>query len=146
MLPLASTEGPGVDRPDQASTLAARSATCGLPTKDLPGRGGRRLGDAFGLEPALRVDRGLAAVAGSRDRLPIAVVVDVARDEHALDLRAGLVMDDEVALVVDVEPVAKCLGVRAIADRDEQPVDRQPALVPSLRVGQQHAIDLRLAQ
>ena len=70
-----------------------------------------RLGDALGLEPALGVDGGLAAVAGGRHRLAVAMVVDVAGDEHAVDLRAGLVADDEVALLVDLEPVAEDLRV-----------------------------------
>ena len=77
----------------------------------LPGRGGRGLGDALGFEPALGVDGGLAAVAGGGDGLAIAMVVDVAGDEDALDLRAGLVVDDQIALLVDVEPVAEGLGV-----------------------------------
>ena len=42
------------------------------------------------LEPALGVDGGLAALAGGGDRLSVAVVVDVAGDEHALDVRARL--------------------------------------------------------
>ena len=45
--------------------------------------------------------------AGGGDRLPISMVMDVAGDEHAIDLRAGLVVDDEVALLVDLEPVAE---------------------------------------
>ena len=75
---------------------------------------GRGLGDALRLEPALGVDRGLAAVAGRRHGLAVAMVVDVAGDEHAVDLRAGLVVDDEVALRVDLEPVAerrRCSGL-----------------------------------
>ena len=50
------------------------------------GRGGARLGDALRLEPALGVDRRPAAVAGGGDRLAVAVVVDVAGDEDAVDL------------------------------------------------------------
>ena len=66
-----------------------------------------------GLEPALGVDGGLAAVARRGDGLAVAMVVDVAGDEDALDLGVGLVVDDEVALRVDLEPVAERLGVRA---------------------------------
>src|SRR4051812_36144848 len=85
-----------------------------------PRGGGARLGDALGLEPALRVDRGLAAVRGGRDRLPVVVVVDVAGDEDALDLRVRLVADVEIAHRVDVEPVAEDLGVGSIPDRHEE--------------------------
>src|SRR6187200_678131 len=70
-----------------------------------PGGRGRGFGDPLGLEPALGVDGGLAAVRGGRDGLPVAMIMDVAGDEHAVDLGAGLVVDDEVALLVDVEPV-----------------------------------------
>src|SRR5215212_9971860 len=69
-------------------------------------------GDALRLEPALRVDGGHAAVTRRGDGLAIAVVVDVSGDEHAFDLGVGLVADDEVALGVDLEPFAECLGVR----------------------------------
>ena len=91
---------------------------------NLPRCGGRGLGDALGFEPALGVDGGLAAVGCGGDGLAVSMVVDVAGDEDALDLRVGLVVDDEVALLVDVEPVAEGLGVRPIADGDEQAIDR----------------------
>ena len=81
--------------------------------RHLPGGRGRGFGDALGLEPALGVDGGLAAVAGRGHGLAVAMVVDVAGDEHAVDLGAGLVVDDEVALRVDLEPVAERLRVRA---------------------------------
>ena len=57
----------------------------GSVARTLPGCGGRGLGDAFGFEPALGVDRGLAAVGGCGHGLAVAMVVDVARDEHAID-------------------------------------------------------------
>ena len=74
------------------------------------------------------------------------MVVDVAGDEDAVDLGAGLVVDDEVALLVDVEPVAEGLGVGAIADGDEDAVDIEPALVAGPRVGQQQPVDLGVAE
>ena len=89
----------------------------------------RGFGDALGLEPALGVDRRLAAVGGRRHGLAVAMVVDVAGDEHALDLGAGLVVDDEVALRVDLEPVAEAVRVGRVADRDEQALDR-PSRAP----------------
>ena len=99
------------------------------------------------LEPALGVDRGLAAVAGRGDRLAVAMVVDVAGDEDAVDLRAGLVVDHEVALLVDVEPVAEHVGVRPVADRDEQALDRQRrARSPVVGVAQPEPVDLGVAE
>ena len=104
------------------------------PPTDLPGCSGDRLGDAFGFEPALGVDGGLAAVGGGGDGLAISMVVDVAGDEDAVDLGAGLVVDDEIALLVDVEPVAEGLGVGPVADGDEDAVDRQALLLAGDRV------------
>src|SRR5688572_13336381 len=66
-----------------------------------PRGGGRGLGDALRLQPALRVDGGLAAVRRGGHCLTISMVVDVARDEHAVDLGAGLVMDHEVTGLID---------------------------------------------
>src|SRR5262245_46762408 len=77
----------------------------------LPGRLGRPLGEALGLEPPLGVDRRLAAVARCGHRLAVAVVVDVARDEHAVDPAARVVVRDQVALGVDVEPVPEHVRV-----------------------------------
>src|SRR5256885_15662697 len=74
--------------------------------RPLPGSGRRDLVDhAHLLEPALRVDRGLAAVRGRGHGLAVAVVVNVAGDEDTLDRRSGLVADAQVALLVDLEPV-----------------------------------------
>ncbi len=74
------------------------------------------------------------------------MVVHVAGDEHAIDLRAGLVVDDEVACLVDLEPVAEGLRVGAIADRDEQAVERHARLLAGHRVAQPHALHLGRAQ
>src|SRR6478736_1127843 len=106
--------------------------------------GGRRcLADPLGLEPALRVDRGPAAVAGRGHGLAVAVVVDVTRDEDPLDLRAGLVADDQVALLVHLEPVPEHLGVRAVADRDEQALHRDVLLLVGHGVTKAQSLDLR---
>jgi hypothetical protein len=55
------------------------------------------------LEPALGVDRGHAAHARGRDRLPVDLVADVAGREHAFDRRVRAVVDLDVADVVHVE-------------------------------------------
>ena len=55
------------------------------------------------------------------------MVVHVPRDEHAIDLGAGLVVDDEIALLIDIEPVAECGGIGFISDRDKDAVDRHLA-------------------
>src|SRR4029077_11040322 len=56
-------------------------------TTSSPSGGGRGLGDPLGLQPAFRVDGRLAAIRGRGDGLAIAMVVDIAGDEHAVDLR-----------------------------------------------------------
>src|SRR5690242_21502202 len=64
------------------------------PTPDRPVMrglpGGQRVGfgDALRLEPALGIDRRHAAVTRRGDGLPVAVVVHVAGDEHALDRKS----------------------------------------------------------
>src|SRR5260221_1640240 len=111
-----------------------------------PGGERVRFGQPLGLEPALSVDRGHAAVARRGDRLAIAMVMDVAGDEHAIDLRAGVVVGHEVALGVDLEPVPECLGVRAMADRDEESLDRHVAYLAGNGVDELQPIDLLVAQ
>ena len=112
---------PAAESPATAGGTARRRPVCprGMPAG--PGAAARErhqavavrgFGDPLGLEPALGVDGGLAAVRGGRDGLPVAMIVDVAGDEHAVDLGAGLVVDDQVALLVDVEPVPERLRVR----------------------------------
>src|SRR6185369_10937770 len=121
-------------------------ATPGGPRRRLPGRRGRRLADALGLEPALGVDRGLAAVGCRGHGLAVAMVVDVARDEDALDLRAGLIVDDEIALLVDLELLLEDLGVRAVADRDEQALHRDVADLVGRGNAKTETLDLRAAK
>src|SRR4051794_8587401 len=117
-----------------------------VPGTDSP-RGERaRLGDALGLEPALRVDRRAAAVTGSGHGLAIAMVMDVARDEDTLDLRCGLAAHLEIAHRVHVEPAPEDLRVRSIADRDEHAVEGQLARLARARVAQSHTLDLVLAE
>src|SRR5439155_16115633 len=116
------------------------------PPRPSPCPGGLDLGDSLGLEPALGVDRGLAAVTRGGDCLAVAVIVDVAGDEHALDLRAGLVANEEVALLVDLEPIAEDLRVRPIADRDEQALHVDVPNLVGRRVAEPQPGDLRVAQ
>ena len=91
----------------------------------LPVRGGRGLDLADRREPALGVDGRLAAVPGRGHRLAVVVVVDVARDEDALDPRSGLTDDLEVAAGTDLELALEQVGVRLVADGDEHALHRQ---------------------
>ena len=74
------------------------------------------------------------------------MVVDVAGDEDAVDLRGGLVVDHEIALRVDLEPVAEDLGVGLVADRHEQAVDRHRPLLAGVGVAQAETVDLGVAE
>src|SRR4051794_13870330 len=123
---------------------SAESVVSGV--RALPGGGGGRLRDALGLQPPLRVDRCLAAIGRGRDRLAVAVVVHVPGDEDAVDLRVRLVGHDQVALVVDVEPVFERVGVRLVTDGDEQALDRFVDFVAVDRVAQAQPLDLVLAE
>src|SRR3954452_7917671 len=58
-------------------------------------------------QPALRVERGRTAGAGSGDRLPVGVVDEVAAREHAVEVGAGgRCLDDDVTLGVEVDLAA----------------------------------------
>ena len=72
--------------PDARVRGSGRPAPPGLGAR-LPRSRRLDLRDALRFEPALGVDGGPAAVAGGRDGLAIAMVVDVTGDEDALDLR-----------------------------------------------------------
>merc|ERR1712185_141360 len=89
-------------------------------------------------EPALRVDRGLAAHPGRRDRLAVARVDDVAAREHAVDARRGArpagrgLVADDVAVIVERELAVEEGRHRVVADRDERAA-RVDALEPAGR-------------
>ena len=74
------------------------------------------------------------------------MVVDVAGDEDTVDLRAGFVVDDEIALVVDIQPVAERVGVRSVADSDEEAFHVDLVGLAGLRVTQSQARDFRVAK
>ena len=96
-----------------------------------------------GREPALGVQGGHRARACGRDGLAVGVVDDVAGGEDALAVglgRAGL--RHQVARLVVVELVEEELGVRVVADGDEQAVRRQLARLVGVEVAQPHGARL----
>ena len=84
-------------------------------------------------------------VAGRRDRLAVPMVMDVAGHEHAFDPGAGMVVDLEVTLLVDVEPVPEDLAVGLVADGHEQPFSRHRPLGAGDGVAQAQALDVGVA-
>ena len=79
-----------------------------------------RLRVGLRLEPALGVDGGLAAVAGRGDGLAVAVIVDIARDEDALDRCPRVIARDEIPLGVAFQLAGEDLCVGTMADRHEE--------------------------
>ena len=75
-------------------------------------------------EVLLGVEGGRAAGARGGDRLPVVVVDEVAGREDALEVGAGRrVVDEDVAVVVEVDLTGQQLRARVVADRDEQARD-----------------------
>ena len=83
---------------------------------------------------------------GRGDRLPVHVVLHVARGEdagHRGDGRIGL--GDDVAVLVELQLPGEQRGVRRVPDRDEHPADRKLAQCIGLGVAQAHRFELAVA-
>src|SRR6186997_2983781 len=133
----------GARRPVPMAYRPAISAAAG--SSGLPVRGGRRLDLADRGEPTLSVDGGLAAIARGGHCLAVVMVVHVARDEHALDLRSGLPDHLEVAAGADVELALEELRVRLVADGDEEALDGELARLACLRVAEGEGVNGHIA-
>ena len=93
-------------------------------------------------QPALRVDRRLAAHPGRCDRLAVHVVGAVARDVDARHFgpHLGSGRGDKVAVRIDVERRRERRGIRDVPDRDEDALHGKHRLLARL-----HAEDLEAA-
>src|SRR4051794_29729151 len=107
----------------------------------LPGCRCRGVRDALRFEPPFGVDGRLASVGGGGYCLSVTMVVDITGDEDSIDLRVRLVSDDQVALVVDIEPVAERVRVRLVTDRHEQSFDRFVDFISVDRIAQAQALN-----
>src|SRR5205814_6715991 len=85
---------------------------------------GRFIGNGQAVEIALGVDRGHAARAGGGNRLTIDVVLHVACGKHPRTGRLRPVMRADVAGFVELDLAAEERGIRRVADRDEDAVER----------------------
>src|SRR5215217_589845 len=92
-------------------------------------------------QPPLCVERCHRPHPRGRDRLPVDVVDDVARREHAFDVRRRPVVGQHVALLVHVELADKELGARIVADGYEEAVGRQIGELVCREVPDAHAGD-----
>src|SRR5687767_4762441 len=104
--------------------------------------GGGRLVVERGDE-ALRVEGGGAAGAGGGDGLAVVVVDEVAGGEDVgeVGLRGGVV-DEHVAVVVEVDLASEQLRARVVPDRDEEPRDGQVTLLPGPGVAERDRLEL----
>src|SRR5881398_2562952 len=87
------------------------------------------------------IDRGHAAGARGRDRLPIAMVLHIAGYEHARNGGKAAVLGEQVAVRIHFEFPLEDNGVRIVADGDEYAVERNLASFPGLLIAQAHAFD-----
>src|SRR3954447_16339173 len=102
--------------------------------------------DAPGGEPALGVDRRLAALSRGRDRLPVRRIRDVAGGEYPLDRRVGRGMAHaDVAHVAQLELSLEDRRFRGGADCDERARRRELLARAVARVLERHARYARAA-
>src|SRR5688572_15919557 len=103
--------------------------------------------DALRREPALGVERGLAAHARGGDGLAVGAVGDVARGEDALDVGRGApgVLELHVARGVGGDLALEEARERRVADRDEEALHRQLRALLRARVLEDDAGDRLVA-
>src|SRR5262249_6591284 len=98
------------------------------------------------LQIALRFECGHTTRSGSGDRLPVDVILHVARREHTADRRASAAgRGEDVAVLVQVELTLEQLGVRRVPDRDEDARHRQLSDRTRLDVAQLQRVDASVA-
>ena len=97
-------------------------------------------------EVALGVEGRRAAGAGRGDRLPVVVVDQVAAGEDAREVGAGRgLLDEDVAVLVEVDLAGQQLGAGVVTDRDEEAGRVELALLAGLGVDQGQAGELVVA-
>src|SRR3990172_1669018 len=104
-----------------------------------PGMSGPRV---LLLEPPLRIDRRLAAGARRGDRLPVALVEDIAGDEDALHGALRVVLDLEVAKVVHLQRAPQEIRVRPVPDCEEEALGLHRVFLSRNRVFDAQPLDL----
>ena len=90
----------------------------------------------------LRVKGRGTARARCRDRLPVTAVDEITRGEHARQVRRGRRMVDEhVAVVVEIDLPGQQLRARVVPDRNEHARDRKDTLSTGDGVAQAERFD-----
>src|SRR2546428_3908625 len=93
------------------------------------------------LDDLLSVHKALDAVPRRCDGLSVPVVVGVSGHEDSVDARFRPVLRDDVPHRVELDFSCEDLGVRVVADRDEEALDLEDSLLSSLDVPYLHPLD-----
>src|SRR6267143_6205465 len=89
----------------------------------------------------LRVQERLAAIPRGSHRLPVLVVVGVSGHEDSGDARLRLVPRDDIPPRVEFDLPGEDLGIRIVADRDEEAIDLDLTLLSRLDILYLHSLD-----
>src|SRR5437016_14392933 len=90
------------------------------------------------------IDRGHAAGARGRDRLPIAMVLHIAGYEHARNGGKAAVLGEKVAVRIQLEFPTEDIGITIVATLDECAVQRNLTTCPGLITAHAYALDMAL--
>src|SRR5712692_1279683 len=93
------------------------------------------------LHELLRVHEGLTAVPRGSHGLSVLVVVGVSGHEDSGDARLRPVPRDDVTPRVELDLPGEDLGIRLVADRDEEAIDLDQALLSRLDIPYLHPLD-----
>ena len=88
-----------------------------------------------------RIDCGHAAGARGGDRLAVAVVLHVAGDKDAGNIREAAVLGDQVAVGIHFQFSFEDGRVRIVADSYKNAIERQLAMLFGIGVAQAYALD-----
>src|SRR5712692_4981941 len=137
-------------RSNYLATAINNRVTARIPTPSTRLPLGRRLaqigrGLASGLKPPLGINCRHTTRPGGGDRLPVDVILDVARPEDAFDVGPCPVMGEDVAGLVHIELAGKEIGVGGMPDRHKQTGHRQIGLLVGDDIAKPDPLDLVVA-
>ena len=88
-----------------------------------------------------RVHGGHAPGTRGGDGLPVAMILHIAGDENAGNLRQAAVFGDQIAVRVHFQLALEHLGVGIVPDGHEESVDRNLSRLAGFRIAHPHALD-----
>src|SRR5437870_13566054 len=95
-------------------------------------------------EELFRVDRRHAARSGGRNRLPVAMVLHIPRDEHARNIREASMLRNQISVRVHVQFALEHSAVRVMPDGHKNSIHFDVAGYAAFRIAQLHAADKSL--